>query len=78
MNEHEEELEKLLILIKETKEKAKDCMMSLLLQAPNKEAMKEVIRSSNRDVVQMLSELALPREHYEICQAVKEVMEEKE
>jgi hypothetical protein len=51
--------------------------LRLFLKGKNKDEVKDVLRELDKPSLQLLCEMSLPDEDYEICQAVKEVLEEK-
>jgi hypothetical protein len=51
--------------------------LRLFLKGKSKPEIKEVLRELDKPSLQLLCEMSLPEEDYEICQAVKEVLEEK-
>jgi hypothetical protein len=50
--------------------------LRLFLKGKSKPEIKEVLRELDKPSLQLLCEMSLPEEDYEICQAVKEVLEE--
>ena len=78
--EEDEELEKLRELVSAYKamdEQINDTI-DLMIKGLSKDQLKELFRQVNRDYLKMiLEEIALVKENYEACQAIKEVMEEK-
>jgi hypothetical protein len=52
--------------------------LRVFLKGKNKEEVKDVLRELDRPSLEMLCEMSLPEEDYEICQAVKEVLDEKQ
>jgi hypothetical protein len=51
--------------------------LRIFLKGKSKNEIKEVLRELDRPSLHLLCEMSLPEEDYEICQAVKEVLEEK-
>jgi hypothetical protein len=50
--------------------------LRIFLKGKSKEEIKNVLRELDRASLHVLCEMSLPEEDYEICQAVKEVLEE--
>lgn len=51
--------------------------LRLFLKGKQKEEIKEVLRELDKPSLDLLCEMSLPDEDYEICQAVQEVLAEK-
>jgi hypothetical protein len=52
--------------------------LRVFLKGKNMEEIKEVLRELDKPSLHVLCEMSLPDEDYEICQAVQEVLHEKE
>jgi len=51
--------------------------LRIFLKGKSKNEIKEVLRELDKASLHLICEMSLPEEDYEICQAVKEVLEEK-
>lgn len=51
--------------------------LRLFLKGKDKDEIKEVLRELDKPSLDLLCEMSLPEEDYEICQAVQEVLAEK-
>lgn len=76
--DHEQDLTLLKQIIKQLAEldKVVKSKLRLFLKNKSKEQVKEILRELDEPSLNMLCEMSLPEEDYEICQAVKEVIEE--
>ena len=77
---HERDLSLLKQIIKQLAEldKVVKSKLRLFLKGKSKEEVKEILRELDAPSLNLLCEMSLPEEDYEICQAVKEVLEEKQ
>lgn len=78
--DHDRDLSLLKQIIKQLSEldKVVKSKLRLFLKGKSKEEVKEILRELDKPSLDLLCEMSLPEEDYEICQAVKEVLEEKE
>ena len=78
--DHDRDLSLLKQIIKQLSEldKVVKSKLRLFLKGKSKEEVKEILRELDKPSLDLLCEMSLPEEDYEICQAVKEVLEEKQ
>ncbi len=78
--DHDRDLSLLKQIIKQLSEldKVVKSKLRLFLKGKSKEEVKEILRELDKPSLDLLCEMSLPDEDYEICQAVKEVLEEKQ
>ena len=77
--EHDRDLALLREIIRQLAEldKVVKSKLRLFLKGKDKEEIKEVLRELDRASLDLLCEMSLPEEDYEICAAVQEVLAEK-
>jgi hypothetical protein len=75
---HEKDLNLLKQIIRQLSEldKVVKSKLRMFLKGKSKDEIKEVLRELDEPSLNMLCEMSLPDEDYEICQAVQEVLNE--
>jgi hypothetical protein len=78
--DHQKDLSYLKEIIRELREldKVVKTKLRVFLKGKDKEEVKDILRELDNASLHLLCEMSLPEEDYEICQAVKEVLDEKE
>jgi hypothetical protein len=78
MDDHERDLTLLKQIIKQLSEldRVVKSKLRLFLKNKSKDEIKEVLRELDEPSLNLLCEMSLPEEDYEICQAVQEVLAE--
>ena len=78
--DHQKDLSYLKEIIRELAEldKVVKSKLRIFLKGKDKEQIKDILRELDKGSLNLLCEMSLPEEDYEICQAVQEVLHEKE
>jgi len=78
--DHQKDLSHLKEIIRELTDlnKVVKTKLRVFLKGKDKEQVKDILREFDKPSLNLLCELSLPEEDYEICQAVQEVLHELE
>jgi hypothetical protein len=78
--DHQKDLSYLKEIIRQLAEldKVVKTKLRIFLKGKDKEQVKDILRELDTASLHLLCEMSLPEEDYEICQAVQEVLHEKD